>query len=124
MIERIEEMPAGTIGFRFSGEVSRGDYDDVLVPALHEAFESGEPVRCLCQLGPEFEGYEAGAVWEDMKTGAKFGVGHLSAWKRTALVTDVEWVRHLVGLFGWMTPGELGLFSLGELERAKAWVAA
>lgn len=116
-------MPEGTIGFRFSGEVSRRDYDDVLTPALQEAFESGEPVRCLCQLGSDFEGYEAGAVWEDVKTGAKFGVGHLSAWKRTALVTDVDWIRHATAMFGWMTPGELKLFSLDELEQAKSWVA-
>ena len=123
MIEPIEEMPKGTIGFCFSGEVSRADYDDVLVPALNEAFESGEPVRCLCQLGPGFEGYEAGAVWEDIKTGARFGVGHLPAWKRTALATDVEWVQHVTALFGWMAPGELKVFSIEELEQAKSWVA-
>lgn len=122
MIERLPDMPEGTIGFRFTGEITRADYDEVLVPALDEAFASGE-VRCLCQLGPGFEGYEAGAVWEDLKTGAKFSVGHLSAWKRTALVTDVDWVRHLSALFGWMTPGEMKLFELDELERAKAWVA-
>ncbi len=122
MIERLEGMPEGTIGFDFTGEISRADYDDVLIPALSEAFADGE-VRCLCQLGPEFEGYEAGAVWEDLKTGAKFGIGHLSAWKRIALVTDVEWIRHLAALFGWMTPGEMRLFSLGELEEAKGWVA-
>ncbi len=123
MIERIAEMPEGTIGFRFSGEITRADYDNVLIPALVEVFASGE-VRCLCQLGPDFEGYEAGAVWEDLKTGAKFGVGHLSAWKRVALVTDVDWVRHLAALFGWMTPGEMKLFSLDGLEQAKVWVAA
>jgi hypothetical protein len=123
MIERIAEMPEGTIGFRFSGEITRADYDNVLIPALVEVFASGE-VRCLCQLGPDFEGYEAGAVWEDLKTGAKFGAGHLSAWKRVALVTDVDWVRHLAALFGWMTPGEMKLFSLDGLEQAKVWVAA
>jgi hypothetical protein len=122
MIEPIEGMPEGTVGLRFSGGISRNDYDTVLVPALEEAFERGS-VRCLCQLGPEFEGYEAGAVWEDVKTGAKFGVGRHSAWKRMALATDVEWVRHMVPLFGWMAPGELKLFPLAELEQAKAWVA-
>jgi len=122
VIERLAEMPEGAIGFRFSGEVTRADYDDVLVPALAEAFERGE-VRCLCQLGPEFDGYEAGAAWEDLKTGARFGVGHHAGWKRTALVTDVDWVRHMTTLFGWLTPGEMKLFSLEELEQAKAWVA-
>ena len=25
--------------------------------------------------------------------------------KRIALVTDIEWMRHLTALIGWMTPG-------------------
>jgi hypothetical protein len=123
VIERIDEMPVGTVGFRFSGEVSRKDYDEVLIPALVKAFDSANPVRCLCQVGPGFEGYQAGAAWEDVKTGARFGLGHMSAWKRTALVTDVDWIAHLVALFGWLAPGELKLFELDELEQAKAWVA-
>jgi hypothetical protein len=40
-----------------------------------------------------------------------------------ALVTDVEWVRHLTALFGWMSPGELKLFGLDQLDEATAWVA-
>jgi len=42
MIERIEEMPAGTIGLRASGKLSREDYQQVLEPALREGVESGE----------------------------------------------------------------------------------
>jgi hypothetical protein len=122
MIEPIQDMPAGTIGFDFAGEISRRDYDEVLIPALETAFE-GKEVRCLCVLGPDFEGYEAGAVWEDLKTGAKFGVGHLSALKRTALVTDVAWIRHATALFGWLAPGELKLFPVDQLAQAKTWVA-
>jgi len=40
-----------------------------------------------------------------------------------AVVTDVGWVRHAIELMGWMTPGELKLFELDEVERAKAWLA-
>jgi hypothetical protein len=123
MIERLEEMPEGTLGFEFSGEVSRRDYEEVLIPPLAEAFEREHPIRCLCELGPDFEGYEADAIWEDLKTGVRFGVGHAAAWKRMALVTDVEWVRHLTALFGWMAPGELKVFPLDGLEEAKTWVA-
>ncbi len=123
MIEKLDDTPEGVLGLRFYGEVTRSDYEEVLIPALNEAFESGEPVRCLCQLGPDFDGYEAGAMWEDLKTGARFGFGHLSDWKRMALVTDVEWVRHMTALFGWMSPGELKLFGLDQLDEAKSWVA-
>ncbi len=123
MIERLDDMPDGTAGFRFSGEVTKRDYDEVLLPALREAIEKEEPIRALCLLGPEFEGYEAGAAWADLKTGAQYGIGHHSAWRRMALVTDVEWVRHLTALFGWMSPGEMRVFPLAGIEDAKAWIS-
>jgi hypothetical protein len=122
VIERVE-MPAGAVGFRIAGEVTRRDYEDVLIPALREAIDGGGEIRCLCQVGPDFEGYEAGAMWEDLRTGFDYGIGHHSAWKRLALVTDVEWILHVAALFGWMAPGEMKTFGLVEAERAKAWVA-
>ena len=39
-------------------------------------------------------------------------------------MTDVEWIRKALQMFAWMTPGEVRLFDLDELEAAKEWVAA
>jgi hypothetical protein len=122
MVERIDEMPAGTIGFRASGKLTRDDYRDVLEPALKEAVESGE-IRMLFRL-TEFDGLEPRAWFDDVKTGLGFGLGHHSAWKRSAIVTDVEWVGKAFELFAWMTPGEVKVFGLDQMEEAKGWVAA
>ena len=46
------------------------------------------------------------------------------AWKRIALVTGIEWMRHLTDLVGWMTPGETKTFPLAQLDEATAWAAA
>ena len=59
----------------------------------------------LSQL-TDFEGLEPGAWFEDIKTGLGLGIGHHSAWKRSAIVTDVEWVGKAFNLFAWMTPKE------------------
>jgi SpoIIAA-like len=123
MVERIPDMPQGTIGFRASGELTRDDYETTLLPPLREAVESEEPIRLLFELGPDFEKFSPGALLADTKTGVTLGLGHLSAWRRTALVTDVEWIRRAVELLGWMTPGELRLFSTEEADEARAWVA-
>ena len=40
MIERLADMPPGTVGFRATGEIEREDYDEVLVPELHRALEA------------------------------------------------------------------------------------
>jgi hypothetical protein len=47
MIERITEMPAGTVGFRVAGQVEREDYRDVLVPELRRALDAGGGLRTL-----------------------------------------------------------------------------
>lgn len=121
MIERIEEMPAGTIGLRASGELTREDYVEVLEPALREGVDSGE-LRLVFVL-TDFQGLGHGAWVEDMKTGLEAWVRNHSAWKRFALVTDVEWVAKAMRAFAWMAPGEVRVFGIGELDAAREWVA-
>jgi hypothetical protein len=122
VVEPIEEMPPGTIGFRAVGEVTREDYREVLEPALRAAAEAGE-VRMLYVVADEFE-MDAGALFEDAKTGLQLGLGHLSAWKRTAVVTDVGWVQRAIKAFGFMAPGEVKVWGLADLDDARDWVAA
>ena len=122
MIEPLEGLPEGTIGFRATGRVSRDEYRDVLLPPMRAAAEAGE-VRMVFAIGPGFEGFEPGALVEDTKAGVTLGIGHPHAWKRTAIVTDVEWITKAIHMFGWITPGELMIRDLDGLEEAKAWVA-
>lgn len=122
MIQRLSDMPVGTIGFRASGHVTRADYRDQLEPAMREAVAAGE-VRLVFVVAADFEEFEAGALLEDTKTGVELGVGHHSAWKRTALVTDIPWMRRATQMFAWMTPGEVRVFALDSIEDAKAWAA-
>jgi hypothetical protein len=122
MIEPIDAMPEGTVGFRATGRVTRDEYREVLLPAMRAAAGAGE-VRLLFVVGPGFEGFEPGALVEDTKAGITLGIGHPHAWKRTALVTDVDWIANAAHMFAWLTPGELMVRDLDGLEEAKAWVA-
>jgi hypothetical protein len=122
MIEQIEDMPAGTIGFKADGKLTRDDYRQVLEPVLRKAAEAGE-IRMLFIL-TSFDGLEPAAWFDDVKTGLGLGIGHHSAWKRSAIVTDVEWIGKAYRMFAWMTPGEVGVYKLDLLDEAKSWVAA
>jgi len=122
MIEPMGTMPEGVIGFRATGDVSGDEYREVLLPAIEDAAERGE-IRLVFAMGPEFEKFDPGALWEDAKVGVRFGLGHHSAWKRCALVTDVEWIVKAFHMFAWMTPGEVRTFGLDEVEAAKSWAA-
>jgi SpoIIAA-like len=90
----------------------------VVLPALERAAAGGE-VRFVIVI-PEFRGISGGAVWQDLKV----GVEHLRAWKRIALVTDIDWMAQMTTLFGWMTPGEVRVFRLAQRDEAVAWAAA
>lgn len=119
MIERLEGLPGGVIGFEAVGEVHSSDYTDVLIPAIEEA-AAGGGVRLVYVFGERFEDYSGGAAWQD----AKVGIEHLRGWKRVAVVTDVEWLEHLVSMFGWMVPGDIKRFALADREAAIAWAAS
>jgi hypothetical protein len=117
VIKEVDGLPPGVIGFEASGKLEAEDYRDVVLPALERAAKNGE-VRFLIEM-TSFDGMSGGALWEDLKV----GVEHFRAWKRIALVTDIEWVSHLTGLFGWMTPGEVKVFPRAGRNEAIAWVA-
>jgi hypothetical protein len=118
MIEEMSNLPSGVIGFETAGTIRAEDYRDVVLPALERAAAGGE-VRFLIVMR-EFKGMTPGALWEDLKV----GIEHLRAWKRIALVTDIDWVTQMTKLFGWMTPGEVKHFPLAEQASAIEWVAS
>jgi hypothetical protein len=122
MVEPLDGMPEGTIGFRATGRVTRAEYRDLLLPAMKAAAEAGE-VRMVFAVGPGFDGFEPGALVEDAKVGLTLGIGHLHAWKRTAVVTDVDWIKKAIHMFTWLTPGEVEVFELEQLDEARDWAA-
>ena len=122
MVERLADMPPGTMGFRAAGEIEREDYDEVRAPELQRALEAGGGLRTLYVI-EDLDEIEPGALWADAKLGFNLGVRHHEAWVRSAIVTDIEWMARATKLFAWMIPGEARVFPLAELDQAKAWVA-
>jgi hypothetical protein len=122
VIERLDGMPVGTVGFRAAGEIEDDDYEKVLVPELRRALEAGGGLRTLYVI-EDLDEIEPGALWADTKLGFDLGVRHHDAWVRSAIVTDIHWMARATRLFAWMIPGEARVFPLAELEQAKAWVA-
>src|SRR5271169_2520152 len=52
----------------------------------------------------------------------KLGIEHLSRWERVAVVTDVAWIRHAVGAFQFLMPGEVRVFTTGQTSEARKWI--
>jgi len=121
MIEVLPDMPQGVTGIRVSGRL-RGDDIREVKPAMEELLKSGE-IRIVEVVAPDYEGFGPGGLIEDLKLGLGALIQRHSAFKRIAVVSDKDWVAHALHAFAWMVPGELTLFSLDELERAKEWAA-
>jgi stage II sporulation SpoAA-like protein len=121
MIEVLPGMPEGVTGIRVSGRL-RGDELREVKPALAEVLKTGE-IRIVEVIASDYEGFGPGGLVEDLKLGLGTVLPHHSAFKRIAVVSDKEWVAHTLHALAWMVPGELAVFGLDELERAKEWAA-
>jgi hypothetical protein len=118
MIEPIQGLPDNVLGFRAKGIVTAADYEAVIVPAVELTLSKHSKMRILYHLGTEFSGFEAAAMWEDMKIGLK----HLTSWEKIAVVTEVDWIRAAMKAFSFLLPARIRLFNNSEFHVAREWV--
>lgn len=120
MIEMIEGFPENVVGILAKGGVTRKDYLEVVTPTIEKALKRNSKLRLYYELGLEFTGIDLGAEWEDFK----LGIEHLSRWERVAVVTDVAWITHMIGVFRFLMPGEVQVFTTGDTSEARKWIVA
>jgi SpoIIAA-like len=118
MIETIENLPDNVVGLIAKGQVTRKDYEQVLIPKVEAALKRHAKIRLYYELGSQFSGIDPGAAWEDFKVGFE----HLTRWERMAVVTDVEWIRHMINAFRFVMPGDLRVFATAQAADARAWI--
>jgi hypothetical protein len=122
VVERIDGLPSGVIGYRATGKLTKDEYEALMVP-IYALLDEGGPVNLLFVIDDGFSGLELGAFWDDVKAGASVGLKHRSAWRRMAVVTDKDWIRNGAAAFAWLSPGELRVFDMGDEAEATAWLA-
>lgn len=118
MIERLKGFPDNVVAIKARGEVTKSDYDEVLIPAVENTLKSHDKIRILYELGPDFDGYDAAAAWEDFKV----GMGHFSRWERIAVITDIEWIGVATRLFSVFLPGTIRVYPNDEAAKARLWI--
>ena len=121
MIELLPDMPEKVIGIRVSGRL-RGDELRDFKPEIDRVLQTGE-VRIVEVIASDYEGFGPGGFLEDLKLGFGTVLPHHSAFRRIAVVSDKDWVAPVLHALAWMVPGEMAVFGLDELDRAKNWAA-
>lgn len=120
MIEPLENLPEGVIGFRAIGVIEPDDYKNVLDPAIETATAGGDPVRLVIVIGDDFDRYSLGAMWQDTKLGTTHS---LKTWGRVAFVSNHDWIVHATKIFAPIMPGEVKTFDVEQVDEAAVWAA-
>jgi len=119
MVEEIPDLPDNALGFTARGTVTAKDYESVIIPAVEELLSSREKIRFLYHLGEDFKRFEVAAMWDDTKLGLK----HFTGWERMAVVSDIDWIRTAIRIFGLGMPGDVRVFRNSELSEAIQWIS-
>jgi hypothetical protein len=119
MLQRMTDMPAGTIGFEAVGEVEDDDWEQAVEPVLRREIADGRDVRLLYLIGPDARDVEGDAMSAD----AGFRARHATSFERVAVVSDEDWMRPALRALSFLLPGKARGFHVRELDAAKTWLA-
>jgi len=119
MIEFMDESTGKFLGIRASGTLTDADYKGVLIPKLEELFDTHGKLDILLYLDDGFEGWDAGAAWDD----AAFGMRHRADFEKLAVVGGPGWVQKGLKAFAFLMKGEIRTYPADKLETAWEWVA-
>lgn len=119
MLTPIPGLPPHVVGVEAHGKVTGRDYETVLKPAIDSVARTHDKIRLLYRFAPDFEGFDAAAVWED----TKLGLRHYTGWERVAVVTDTDWLGTGVRAMNFLVPADIKVFPLEENEQAERWIA-
>ena len=120
VIEVLKDFPDNVAAFACHGRLTKADYETVLIPAIEDKLKRHKKLRAYTEIAPDFAaGIEPGAFWEE----TKFGFSHLFDWERSALVTDVEWMKHAAKIMPSVS-SYLGMraFPTAEAAKAREWI--
>ena len=123
MLRKIDS-PDGVLAIEVVGKLEAGDYRDVIVPALRSMIEAHGAIRCVFVFGDEYTGLTVGGDVQDAKLFIDELVhGDLTKWKRCAVVTSHDWLRHAITVFRFMMPGQVECFEVSQVQAAVDWAA-
>lgn len=116
----LEGFAADVLAVEAHGKIDHTAYVRDLIPALETRLAAAGRLKMLYALGEDFEGFTAGAMFED----GKVGLLHLGDFARVAVVSDVGWIRAGVQLFAPLIRCPVRVFSRADMAAAKAWISA
>jgi len=119
MITKITGLPDFAVGFEASGEVTKADYENIIIPAVNEVTDRTGELYYLFVIKTGLNHFTLGALWDDFK----IGLQHIKQWKKMAIVSDSKGIEKFTDIVSYVVPGHAKGFLMNELEEAKRWVS-
>jgi hypothetical protein len=111
-----EEVHGKVLDIDLHGKLSREDYER-FGPDTEKLILKYGKIRVLVTMH-NFHGWDAGALWEDIKWEAKL-FNHI---ERLAIVGEKTWQKWMTGFCKPFTTAKVRYFTLDQLAVARAWI--
>jgi hypothetical protein len=98
------------------GKLAAADYAD-FVPAFERLLRQHGKLRVLFDM-TGFQGWDAGAVWEDIK----FDMKHFADIERLAMVGEKKWQHGMAEFFKPFTNATMRYFDHADAAEARKWL--
>ena len=120
MINVLPESKGNILVLRAVGKLTDQDYKDVLIPHLDAIIREHGKARLLLDMGDNFHGWEAAALWDD----TRFGLTHRNDFRKMGVIGGPRWFEWGLKLAAMVISGEIRSFSSDEREEALNWIKA
>ncbi len=111
-----EHAEGKIIEVQITGKLSKEAYEQ-FVPMTEAKIEEFGKVRMLVVMH-DFHGWEAGALWEDIK----FDLKHFNHIERLAIVGETKWEKGMSVFCRPFTTAKIKYFDHTDIEQAREWI--
>jgi len=118
MLYVLPETTGDIIVLQANDTLTASDYTETFLPLFEHVKNTHPEVRLLITFAPDFSGFEAGALWEDLKFGAK----HANDFYRIAIVGDEKWTEWMAKVGDLLSQGEMRHYRMTQLLEALRWI--
>jgi len=114
----LDGFPRDVLAIQAKGFITAQDYEVTLKPSVAEMEKEHDHIKLYFETSGDFRGCSSGAVWDD----TRFGFAHLTTFKKMAVVTDIDWLRHALKILGPLWPAKIMAFDVSDKAEAKEWI--
>ncbi|MBN2638955.1 MAG: STAS/SEC14 domain-containing protein [Bacteroidales bacterium] len=120
MITILPESHKNILIVQAGGKLTDSDYQNILIPRLEFIINNFKKARLLLDMGDQYEGWEATALWED----THFGLKHKNDFEKMGVIGGPKWVDWGMKIISLVIQGEIRNFPIEKRAEAMKWIVS